>query len=81
MTAPPLQTPLAAELAELARTLGNAHRLVLLEHIAQGERPVERLAELSGLSVANTSQHLQQLCCATAPRALSSPAMGAVPSR
>ena len=49
MTAPPLQTPLAAELAELARTLGNAHRLVLLEHIAQGERPVERLAELSGL--------------------------------
>ncbi|MCH3719248.1 helix-turn-helix domain-containing protein, partial [Campylobacter lari] len=61
MTAPPLQTPLAAELAELARTLGNAHRLVLLEHIAQGERPVERLAELSGLSVANTSQHLQQL--------------------
>ncbi|WP_240317380.1 ArsR/SmtB family transcription factor [Achromobacter dolens] len=61
MTAPPLQTLLAAELAELARTLGNAHRLVLLEHIAQGERPVERLAELSGLSVANTSQHLQQL--------------------
>ncbi|MFY1913948.1 ArsR/SmtB family transcription factor [Achromobacter xylosoxidans] len=61
MTAPSVQPPLAAELAELARTLGNAHRLILLEHIAQGERPVERLAELSGLSVANASQHLQQL--------------------
>ena len=49
------------ELAELARTLGNTHRLILLEHIAQGERAVERLAELSGLSIANTSQHLQHL--------------------
>lgn len=48
-------------LAEIAKTLGQAHRLALLEHIAQGERAVERLAELSGLSVANTSQHLQHL--------------------
>ncbi|MDT4816652.1 HTH-type transcriptional regulator KmtR [Achromobacter agilis] len=48
-------------LAEVAKTLGHAHRLVLLEHVAQGERAVERLAELSGLSVANTSQHLQHL--------------------
>jgi len=47
--------------AELARVLGNAHRLELLEHTAQGERSVERLAELSHLSVANTSAHLQQL--------------------
>ncbi|MCS0505187.1 ArsR/SmtB family transcription factor [Ancylobacter mangrovi] len=49
------------ELAEFAKTLGHAHRLLLLEHIAQGERAVERLAELSGLSVANASQHLQLL--------------------
>lgn len=49
------------EIAELARTLGHAHRLHLLEHIAQGERAVERLAELCELSVANTSQHLQHL--------------------
>ena len=48
-------------LAEIAKTLGHAHRLVLLEHVAQGERAVERLSELSGLSVANTSQHLQHL--------------------
>lgn len=52
---------LFTELAEIARTLGHAHRLMLLEHIAQGERPVERLAELTGLTVANTSQHLQHL--------------------
>ncbi|WP_448954740.1 ArsR/SmtB family transcription factor [Labrys neptuniae] len=54
-------TQLFSELAEIARTLGHAHRLMLLEHIAQGERPVERLAELTDLTVANTSQHLQHL--------------------
>lgn len=48
-------------LAEVAKTLGHPHRLGLLEHIAQGERSVERLAILSGLSVANASQHLQHL--------------------
>ena len=55
------QPQLFAELAELARSLGNAHRLMLLEHIAQGERAVERLAALAGLTIANASQHLQHL--------------------
>ncbi|WP_047305975.1 ArsR/SmtB family transcription factor [Pseudomonas fluorescens] len=54
------QQPLA-DMAELARVLGHHHRLILLEHMARGELPVERLVEASGLSVANTSQHLQQL--------------------
>lgn len=54
------QQPLA-EMAELACVLGHHHRLILLEHMARGELPVERLVEASGLSVANTSQHLQQL--------------------
>lgn len=49
------------QFADLARVLGHAHRLELLEHAAQGERSVERLAQLTGLSVANTSQHLQHL--------------------
>jgi DNA-binding transcriptional ArsR family regulator/rhodanese-related sulfurtransferase len=49
------------QLAELARVLGNAHRLDLLQHVARGERSVERLAQLAKLSVANTSEHLQQL--------------------
>lgn len=47
--------------ADIARTLGHAHRLVLLNHIAEGEKAVERLTELTGLGVANTSQHLQHL--------------------
>lgn len=55
------QAQIFTEFAELARTLGNPHRLALLEHVAQGERAVERLAALSGLSLANASQHLQQL--------------------
>jgi rhodanese-related sulfurtransferase/DNA-binding transcriptional ArsR family regulator len=49
------------QFAELARVLGHANRLELLEHVAQGEWPVERLAQLTGLSVANASQHLQVL--------------------
>lgn len=48
-------------LSDIARTLGHPHRLALLEHIAQGERSVEALAELCGLSLANASQHLQHL--------------------
>lgn len=52
---------LYAEFASVARALGSQHRLEILEHLAQGERGVEALAERVGLSVANTSQHLQQL--------------------
>lgn len=47
--------------AGFAHTLGSAPRLQLLEQIAQGEFAVEQLVALTGLSVANTSQHLQQL--------------------
>jgi ArsR family transcriptional regulator len=52
---------LYAEFASVARALGSQHRLEMLEHLAQGERGVEALAERAGLSVANASQHLQQL--------------------
>lgn len=52
---------LFAEFATVARALGHPHRLELLEHLAQGEQAVERLARLAGLSSANASQHLQQL--------------------
>ncbi|MBF6571316.1 MAG: ArsR family transcriptional regulator [Candidatus Binataceae bacterium] len=48
-------------LAAVARALGSAHRLELLELLAQTERSVEELASLSGLTIANASQHLQQL--------------------
>lgn len=52
---------LFAEFATVARAIGHPHRLEILEHLAQGERGVEALAERVGLSVANASQHLQQL--------------------
>ncbi len=49
------------ELARVAKGLSNGNRLELLEFLSQAERSVDELARLSGLSVANTSQHLQQL--------------------
>src|SRR5262249_16946576 len=52
---------LFAQFAAVAKTLGHPHRLELLEQLAQGERSVEVLARRTGLSIANTSQHLQQL--------------------
>jgi rhodanese-related sulfurtransferase/DNA-binding MarR family transcriptional regulator len=48
-------------LAEVAKALGHAHRVELIEQLAQGPRSVEALAERVGLTVANASQHLQQL--------------------
>src|SRR6478736_9898510 len=48
-------------LAEVAKALGHQHRIELIEQLAQGPRSVEALAERIGLTVANTSQHLQQL--------------------
>src|SRR5262245_8393644 len=50
-----------AAFAAVAKAMGHEHRLELLELVAQGERTVERLAECTGLSVANVSQHLQHL--------------------
>lgn len=52
---------LLEEYALIARALGAPHRLMLLEQLAQGERGVEALAEKVGVTVANCSQHLQQL--------------------
>jgi rhodanese-related sulfurtransferase/DNA-binding transcriptional ArsR family regulator len=52
---------LFAQFAAVAKALGHAHRLELLEQLAQGERSVEVLADRTGLSVANASQHLQQM--------------------
>jgi DNA-binding transcriptional ArsR family regulator len=50
-----------ASLAEIAQALGHANRLELLEHLGQGERSVEDLTDRAGLTVANTSRHLQLL--------------------
>lgn len=47
--------------AHIGRALGSGHRLELLELLAQGERPVEAMATVVGLPIANVSQHLQYL--------------------
>ena len=52
---------LFAAFASVARALGSEHRLDLLEHLAQGERSVETLAERTGIPFASVSQHLQAL--------------------
>jgi rhodanese-related sulfurtransferase/DNA-binding CsgD family transcriptional regulator len=52
---------LCAAFAAVAKAIGHEHRQELLELVAQGERSVERMAECAGLSIANTSQHLQHL--------------------
>src|SRR5210317_1240652 len=49
------------QFARVGKALANGNRLELLEFLAQGERSVDELAKVSGLSVANTSQHLQLL--------------------
>ena len=52
---------LYAQFALVAKAVAHEHRLGLLELVAQGERSVEVLAAHSSLSLANASQHLQQL--------------------
>ncbi len=52
---------LFAQFALVGKSLSNGNRLELLEFLAQGERSVEDLSKACGLSVANTSQHLQGL--------------------
>jgi len=49
------------QFAQVAKALSHAHKLELLELLAQGERSVEVLATVANLTVANTSRHLQQL--------------------
>ena len=61
MSRPSPKKALLAEFAAVARALGSEHRLDLLEHLAQGERSAELLAERTGIALASTSQHLQAL--------------------
>ena len=49
------------QFARIGKALSSSNRLELLEYLAQGERSVEALSKTSGFTVANTSQHLQQL--------------------
>lgn len=52
---------LLEQFAQVAKAVGHASRFDLLELLAQGERSVDDLAQVAGLTTANTSQHLQHL--------------------
>ena len=52
---------LYGQFARIGKALSNSHRLEILELLAQGEHTVDSLATEVGLSLANTSQHLQAL--------------------
>jgi DNA-binding transcriptional ArsR family regulator len=52
---------LYGQFARIGKALSSAHRLEMLELLAQGERTVDSLAGEMGLSLASTSQHLQAL--------------------
>src|SRR5437899_7347615 len=52
---------LYGQFARIGKALSSPHRLEILELLAQGERTVDSLATELGLSLANTSQHLQAL--------------------
>jgi rhodanese-related sulfurtransferase/DNA-binding transcriptional ArsR family regulator len=49
------------ELARITKSLGNPHRLEIIELLAQGDFSVEQIAEQTNLPIANASQHLQVL--------------------
>ncbi len=48
-------------IAGLAKALGHANRLEILDLLANGEKTVEQVATHTAISVANASQHLQLL--------------------
>jgi rhodanese-related sulfurtransferase len=49
------------QFAKVAKAVAHPLRLEIFEQLAQGERSVEVLADRTGVSVANASQHLQQM--------------------
>jgi rhodanese-related sulfurtransferase/DNA-binding transcriptional ArsR family regulator len=61
MSSKTFKADLFEQFARVGKALSSGKRLQMLEYLAQGERSVDALATLTGLSVANTSQHLQQL--------------------
>jgi rhodanese-related sulfurtransferase/DNA-binding transcriptional ArsR family regulator len=80
------RTELFDQFARIGKVLASRSRLLLLDLLAQGEKPVETLAEQAGLTVPNASNHLRELRTASLVRTrregqhiyyrLASPAVG-----
>ena len=56
-----LKDELYEQFARICKALGSARRFELLDLLSNGEHSVEELAHETGMTIANTSQHLQQL--------------------
>ena len=56
-----IKKQLFEQFALIAHSLGSPQRIELLDYLAQAERSVEELSQLSGLMIANTSRHIQIL--------------------
>ncbi|MFA6107860.1 MAG: metalloregulator ArsR/SmtB family transcription factor [Candidatus Latescibacterota bacterium] len=52
---------LFGQFAQIAGAFASPKRIEIIDLLAQGERPVEAIAQEAGLTVANTSRHLQVL--------------------
>ena len=61
MSTETMKRELYQSIAKVAQALASGNRLQLLEFMAQGERSVDALAAMAGVTVANASQHLQAL--------------------
>jgi len=61
MSTETMKSELYQSIAKVAQALASGNRLQLLEFMAQGERSVDALAAMAGVTVANASQHLQAL--------------------
>lgn len=56
-----LNAELFDQLGRISRALASPRRLEIVDHLAQAEHTVDGLARLTGMSIANTSRHLQAL--------------------
>ena len=61
MSTEAMKRELYQSISKVAQALASGNRLQLLEFMAQGERSVDALAAMAGMTVANASQHLQAL--------------------
>ena len=55
------KTALFEQFSQIASAFSSPGRLEILDILAQGERPVDAIADQTNLAVANTSRHLQVL--------------------
>ncbi|MBL4659006.1 MAG: ArsR family transcriptional regulator [Alcanivoracaceae bacterium] len=56
-----IKKQLFEQLALIAHSLGSPQRMEMLDYLAQAERSVDELSQLTELTIANTSRHLQIL--------------------